>query len=166
MRSLVVFLTLCFQLLFAEGLKHEYKTAYDSTLTSTARVLTLQVPTNNAKFVLFSRLSVYCEQACEFSVERDGTTATGSAVNVSKLNPSASWVAGPTMVAFSASTSTGGTDVSGPNPVSAGGTQVLDIERQVFEAGRNVVQNLTVRVASVSGRVIIKVFSEERARFQ
>src|SRR5262245_36674091 len=56
-----------------QGRKLEYKIAYDSTLTSTARVLTIQVAASNPRFVLFSALSIYCENQCEAVVERDGT---------------------------------------------------------------------------------------------
>lgn len=163
LRAVSFFLFLA-TLAFAQR-KQEYKTVYVSTNGSAvARVLTLQMPANYTKaFYVGQKITVYCEQACEFDIERDGAAATGGPSAPVKVNPSATWVAASTLEAYSGSNAGVGTSVGGPYVVAAGREYPVDISKQVMEKNLPSVQNITVRVSAVAGRVIIREFHEERA---
>ena len=137
--------------LFAQGV---YTAEYKATgLSSAASVVTVQLGNiTTIKAVYLQSAAVYCSVACEITLERDGTQATGTA-----LTPTATRSGSPTVKATAWRSSDAGVGtVLARYLIPAGGTLLLELEDIVLVPQR-ILENFTVRTAAISGNAIIVV---------
>lgn len=149
MRLLLLFLIWLSGFL-AHARQGEYAVVQKTVLSGTAEAVTVQMPANaGARSASFTGASIYCSVECEFTVERDGTAATTTAITVQKLNSTA---ATATATAYSSS-NVGTSTVIGRQVTPAGATVALDLGMKGLVAG----DNLTIRTAAITGTVIINI---------
>lgn len=142
-----------------------YIIPHDSTLSSTARSVTIQMPAaiaSGASNVRAMVGSVYCEAGCDVTVSRDGTAATataGTIVAVSSLTPQGSATDTPTAKAWTQSNAGAGTVLS-VTPIPAAVPVSFDLaDIRLYGAGT--AKNFTLKTNAVSGRVVIQVKWQE-----
>jgi hypothetical protein len=141
----------------------QYNMTDSRSFASAAAVWTVQLAANANRSIQFLEGSVSCPNGaaqCEVTIERDGTTATGTSIACAKINPSSTNTnADPSC--FANSTSTGGTIISNFS-VPGGSTQSFDLARLFFTRGIPTIQNLTVRIATANGVAKINVLFEQQ----
>lgn len=134
-----------------------YTATRTSTLTSSAEVITIQQPATPLRKLQFQGAAIYCSVACDLTVERDGTAATGTALAASAVNP---LYRASTVSAYRSSDVGAGTTLA-TYTISAGGTLSLDLaDKFLIGAG----ENFTLRTASITGTVRITVQWKELPR--
>lgn len=138
---------------------------HDSTLSSTARSVTIQMPaaiTTSVNTVRGMIFSVSSENACDVIVSRDGTAATataGTAVAVSSLTPQGQTTDAATATVWTQSNAGAGTTLS-VVPIPAGVPVAFDIG-DIRLQGAGTAKNFTIKTSAVSGRVVIQVKWQE-----
>lgn len=126
----------------AQAVRPKYVITKETSLSAAAEVITIQKPLNSAKFIYFDGISIYSSAECGFTLERDGSAASGaSALTIHPLNEHTASSA----VAYSSSNVGSGT-VIGRYTVGAGGTMAIDL-RDIILAG-DAVRNISLRSAT------------------
>ncbi len=118
-------------------------------LAAAASTLTVQQPVASAKKVTFVFATLYCENACVVTLERDGTAATTTAATEVTLDETINTA--PTATAFSTSNVGAGTTIS-VYRLSAGTTITLDLSR-IKMSGEGTTKNVSLRTASTTGEI-------------
>lgn len=134
-----------------------YTVSKTTTLSSSAEVVTVQQPATGSLITRFISAFVDSASGCAFTIERNGTPASSTALTPAPANPSVT-PAATTTAWYSSNVGTGTVLTRATLP--AGGGIIVDITK-VFLQGNNKGQNLTVRTASCSGVVdIVITYSE------
>jgi len=137
------------------GVVGTYTAESKASVTTTAQVFTCRNPAGSGVRAMLSGASVYSSVAVEFTVERDGTFASGNGIAPAELNPDTDVAA--TMLC-TAGTSISSTVVIGRQVVPAGGTILLDLDGIQLNAG----EAITIRTASTTATVIANMKWQER----
>lgn len=138
-------------ILNSQNLNPKYVVYKETTLSSTAEVITIQQPASGAKIVNFTDAFIYCSVACNPQVEINGSGATTTALAV--IAEGSALPASPT-TAFSASNVGGGTIV-GKFSITAGNTYPIDLIGVQLQ-GNSTAKNITIRTDAISGTVRIQ----------
>lgn len=135
----------------------QYVVTKSAALSGAASVVTVQQPATGSKRVKFCYATISSTVACPFTVERDGTGATATAVSpIIELNTEA-----PTAAATAFTSSDVGTGrVVADDQVPANGRVTIDL-RDHFMFGDGTGKNLSIRTASVTGTVKICIYWKE-----
>lgn len=131
-----------------------YSVERKASLSGSAEVLTCRLGTSSVRMLL-AGVSVYSSVATEFTIERDGTYSSGSALTEISLNPD--FDATPSAVCTH-TTSITSTTVFARHVTPAGGTLPIDLSN--VEIGSN--EAITIRTASITGTAIINLVWKER----
>lgn len=140
------------------ALAQDYVVTRDVTLASSADAVTIQQPSSNSRVVRGAKVFIRCIAACDVTIEREGTAATTSAVTPVAVNPSTSNAAHVT--AFVASDVGVGTVVA-RDSIPANGFTIFDMSKVTLN-GSGTSKNFTIRIASMTGRVIYDIFFSEQ----
>ena len=124
----------------------EYTVTKETTLSSSAEVITVQQPATGAKIVRFVGAYIYSAGACGITLERTGTAATSTALTRVPLHES---MAAATATAWYSSNVGTGTTL-GKYLVPAGGSLTLDLTGLALY-GNGTGKNVTIRTASCTG---------------
>lgn len=141
-------------------LRH-YEALKQTALVAAAEIVTVQQPAAASRTIYPKEAYVYCSVACTFTVERDGTAATGTALTVISLHASNPTTA---VTAWHTSNVGAGTTVS-PTYALGGGAEnwlLIDLTKFVL-VGDGTAKNLTVRTSSITGTARISIVWEEIA---
>lgn len=141
----------------AQPRTHTYCVESTVTLAASATAVTVQQPATGARNVRGDSATVYASAACAFSIEKNGTAATATALTA--------WVGRDDIPQTPAADAFGESDVgagaAGPrHVVPAGGTYPLSL-RNVELRGNGTAKNFTLRTESCSADVQINVCWEE-----
>jgi len=154
-RLLTLFIVSVIGLFGQAGLLGTYTVEREASLSASAEVLTLRLGSGTNVRAHLDGASVYASAATEFTVERDGTFASGSALTENELNPDFDSAA--TAVATH-TTSISSTTVIARHTVAAAGTIVIDLS----DIQLNAEEAITIRTESVTATVIINLQWRER----
>lgn len=135
------------------GRRGTYSVERKASLSGAAEVVTVQLPASTNRTARLVGASVYCSVECEFTLERDGSLATTTALTPAKLFSTDATV---TAGAYHTSNVGSGTTFA-RHVVPAGGTLSLDLADVGLKAG----ETFTVRTASITGTAIVNVKWEE-----
>lgn len=133
------------------GASPQYVAEDDSTLTTTARNLTLNYASRTIQLV---GAKIYCEAGCVVTQKRDSTASSGTAVTPVGVNTGTRT---GTATASKQATIAGGTTIAN-DVVSAGSTMTFDLSGFILDG---VTTSYTIDIASVSTRVIITLYYKE-----
>ena len=134
-----------------------YTVSKTTTLSSSAEIITVQQPATGALITRFISAFVDSASGCAFTIERNGTPASSTALTPVAANPSVT-PAATTTAWYSSNVGVGSVITRATLP--AGGGIVVDLSK-VFLQKNDMGQNLTVRTASCSGVVdIVITYSE------
>jgi len=122
-----------------------------TVLAAGAEVVTVQQPSTGAKLVRFIGAYFDCSVACSFTLERNGSAATSTALAVNNLNPGEQ---PPTTTAWSASNVGTGSVIWSYNCAAACSVPI-DLTGLQFGSGGGTGTNLTLRSNSITGTVDI-----------
>ena len=140
--------------------QREYVAVHETALTSAAEVDTVQAPAaSGARVTRFVRVTLYCSVACDWTVERNGTAATSTALTPVALSSSMPQTA--LTLAFSASNVGVGTIIGKYSCTANMPTVVVPLDNVAF-FGAGTTNNVTLRSTAITGtaRVVID-FKEE-----
>lgn len=144
MRKLLLLVALC-GLCFGQSRRGTFTVEYKKALSSSTQVITVALPSGSARTVRFDSAYLESTAACEFTLERDGTAATATALTVNAVNTGTSNAA----LAYRDSDAGAGTVLS-RFTVQANGSIAIDLAQKGLKAG----ENLTLRSASCTATVI------------
>jgi hypothetical protein len=134
-----------------------YTVSKTTVLSSSAEVITVQQPSSNALVVRGISAYIDSTAACAFTIERDGTPATSTALTPVPLNPLISSSAASTGWS-SSNVGTGSVVTRAATP--AGGSVVVDLTRLVMN-GNGTFKNFTLRTASCTATVnVVLTYTE------
>lgn len=136
-----------------------YSVRKQTALTAATEVVTIQQPATNARQVTFISAYFDCSVACSFTLERNGTAATATALTVNNVNPGETL---PSTTAWSGSNVGTGTILASYNCPSSCSI-AIDLTGVVFaQGGSTTATNLTLRSSSITGTVdILFKYSEK-----
>lgn len=161
MQRLLILLGLMAAQLSAQPVVRAYIHKSDTTLSSTARSVTVQMPasltSNDAQTIRGIEASVYCENGCDVTVSRDGTAATATAGTIAAVASTTSNA--PVAKAWDQSDVGTGTALS-VIPAPAGVPVPFDITNLMMK-GAGTAKNFTLKTSAVSGRVVINIVWQE-----
>ncbi len=151
MRKLLSKLVITFMMLAAPAwaAKPSFSVYHFVDLAAAASVLTVQQPATGGKRVTFDSATLYCENACVVTLERDGTAATTTAAVEVTLDETINTA--PTATAFSTSNVGAGTTIS-VYRLAAGVTFTIDISN-IKMSGNGTTKNISLRTASTTGEI-------------
>ncbi len=136
-----------------------YTASKTTILSGAAEVVTVQQPATNSNVVRFIGAYIDSTAACAFTIERNGTFATGTTLTPRPINPDQQ--AG-IATAWSGSDVGTGTVITRAT-VGAGGWFFIDLSR-VYMRGNNTSINLSLRTASCTATVNIVISYSESAQ--
>jgi hypothetical protein len=131
-----------------------YTASQQTTLSAASEAVTIQLATGAPKFVHFRGAAIYCSVACTLTLERDGTAAANTSLTPARVNR---YFAAPLATVYHGSDVGVGTVLTVYN-IAAAGNLTLDLSDKYLYGG----DNLTLRIASLTGSVGINVQWEER----
>ena len=132
-----------------------YNIYKETALSGAAEVITVQQPATGGKCVQFKTLTLYALAAATFTLERDGTGATTTALTVIAKGGAPT----PAFTAFNSSNVGSGTVLEAFTLV-AGQTMVVDLAGYRL-CGDGIGKNFTVRTNSLSTTVRICIKADE-----
>lgn len=150
MRKVILAALLLLPCSFGSGV---YTYEKSTTLSSAAETVTIHLPTGSNGTVKFLGASVYSSVATSFTLERDGSAPTATAVTPAEMNGGATGEAR----AYHTSNVGSSTTIKTYN-VFAADEKRIDLPEKGLTAG----QNLTIRTASMTGSVRIFIQWMER----
>lgn len=117
-----------------------------TTLAAATERVTLHFPTGSSKTVYLIGATIYSSVATTYTVERDGTAPTTTAVTPGELNSGTAGL----IIAYHTSNVGAGTTIKTYN-IAASEEQRIELGYKTLKAGKN----LTIRTASMTGNVRI-----------
>lgn len=163
----VVFLLLASPLFGQEPIVNAYRVLHDSTLSATARSLTIQMPatiSGGADTVRGMVGSAYCEAGTDLTIARDETAATETAATilpVSERTSSGQPTSTPVATAWTQKNDLGtGADVLNVIPIQGGQVQTFNLSHIRLE-GAGTAKNFTISTGALSGRCLLWVMFQE-----
>jgi hypothetical protein len=128
-----------------------YWVEVETSLSGAAEVVTLHRPSTGARAVQPTDAVVYCSVACTFTVERDGTAPTATAVSIVKTNSTQS---AATATAWKQPNNVGtAARVLPKNQVLAGSSTAIELDDHSLQKG----ENITIRTSSITGTARIMI---------
>lgn len=134
-----------------------YVVSKSASLSSAASVVTVQNTATNTRVVRITGAYVYCSIACSFTVERNGTAATGTALSVYGLSPSSP---AAVVTAYHTSDVGSGTVLETFNVPAASSRSIPFLDEKgagmiILPQGTS--NNFTIRTSSISGTADIVI---------
>lgn len=132
-----------------------FSASYNVALSSSAGVLTLQMPASGAPRVQFLGLSVTCSAACTFTIEANGTAASSTPLTIRNVNPSNPNARSTLITAWSNSNVGVGTVIKNYR-LDAAGTMTFNMQNVQMQ-GNGTSVNYTIRSNSFTGQFVVNV---------
>lgn len=151
MRAAIVAI-LCAVSLLAQSSQGVYTYERSASLSGAASVVTIHLPTTANRTVRFLGASVYCSVVCTFTLERDGTAPTTTAVTPAEMNGGTAGEA----TAYHTSNVGTSTVIKSYN-VAAAEEKVIELDSKGLKLGKN----LTIRTNSITGTARIFIQWQE-----
>jgi len=134
-----------------------YAATWETTLSASSGVLTIQLPAGANKRVYLQSANFWCSAACTITQERNGTAATATVLATVPLNTTGT----PTAVVYSASNVGVGSGLPKID-LSAGNGSYADLSFSTFQKNSPTVQNYTLRTSVMTGTVRLSILWGER----